>query len=204
MLGPPGSGKGTRAAMLKERLGVPAISTGTILRAEIAAGTDIGKKADGLISRGELVPDDIILDIVEKRFKQPDCEKGFILDGFPRTVAQAQALKDKGIEIDAVVELVISDEEIINRMSGRRICRKCDAAFHVEGKPPKKEDVCDDCGGELYIRADDAPETVKHRLENYHRSTEPLLSYYEDLLCKVDSTGGVGDALARILAALGI
>lgn len=204
MLGPPGSGKGTRAAMLKERLGVPAISTGTILRAEIAAGTDIGKKADGLISRGELVPDDVILDIVGKRFKQPDCEKGFILDGFPRTVAQAQALKDKGIEIDAVVELVISDEEIINRMSGRRICKKCDAAFHVEGKPPKVVDICDECGGELYIRADDAPETVKHRLENYHKSTEPLLVFYEDLLRKVDSTGEVGDALARIMAALGL
>lgn len=204
MIGPPGSGKGTQAAMLKERLGVPAISTGSILRSEIAAGTDIGLKADGYISRGELVPDDVILDIIERRFEKPDCENGFILDGFPRTVTQAQALEDKGIKIDAVVVLDIKDEVIIKRMSGRRICKKCDTAFHVESNPSKNEGVCDKCGGELYTRVDDASETVKNRLDTYHKNTEPLLVFYKSLLREVESYGNIDEVLNSILAALGI
>ncbi|MCL1819231.1 MAG: adenylate kinase [Oscillospiraceae bacterium] len=204
MLGPPGSGKGTQAAMLKEQLGVPAISTGAILRSEIAAGTDIGLKADGYISRGELVPDDVIIDIVERRFLQPDCQKGFILDGFPRTTAQAEALDAKGVKIDAVVVLNLDDEVIVKRMSGRRICKKCDASFHVEKNPPKAEGICDFCGGALYTRVDDAPETVRNRLDTYHKNTEPLLDYYKNLLRNVESYGNIDDVLKSILAALGV
>jgi len=203
MLGPPGSGKGTQAAMLKDKLGIPAISTGSILRSEIAAGTDIGLKADGYISRGELVPDDIILDIIERRFKQPDCEKGYILDGFPRTIAQAQALKERA-EIDAVVVLNIRDDVIIKRMSGRRICKKCDAAYHIESKPTKKEGVCDLCDGAIYIRADDVPETVKNRLDTYHKLTEPLLDFYNDKLRKVENYNGIDAVFNDILETLGV
>jgi adenylate kinase len=203
MLGPPGSGKGTQAAMLKDKLAVPAISTGSILRSEIAAGTDVGLKADGYIARGELVPDNIILDIVERRFSQPDCEKGYILDGFPRTVAQAEAL-NKRAEIDAVVVLDIEDDIIIERMSGRRICKKCDAAFHVSSKPPKTEGVCDLCEGQLYIRVDDAPETVKNRLDTYHKTTEPLLDFYKNKLRIVGKCGSIDETFNSVLAILGI
>jgi adenylate kinase len=203
MLGPPGSGKGTQAAMLKDKLGVPAISTGSILRAEIAAGTDIGLKADGYIARGELVPDDIILDIIERRFNQPDCENGYVLDGFPRTVAQAEALKERA-EIDAVVVLDIEDDVIIKRMSGRRICKRCDAAFHVSSKPPSKEDICDYCEGSLYVRVDDAPETVKNRLDTYHKITKPLLDFYKNKLRIVEKCGSIDEVFQSVQAVLGV
>lgn len=204
MLGPPGSGKGTQAALLKTRLGVPTISTGNILRSEITNGSDIGLQADAYISKGELVPDSIILDIVEKRLSEPDCEKGFILDGFPRTLAQAQALTNKGIEIDAVVMMDVSDDDIVDRMSGRRVCKKCDASFNLESKPPKISDVCDHCAGTLIIRDDDKPETVLNRLHAYHKNTEPLLEYYKNLLRRVVNRGTIEGNTQAVREALGL
>ena len=204
MIGPPGSGKGTQAAFMRKRLNVPSVSTGNILRAEIAAGSEVGKKAGEFVSKGELVPDDIILKIVERRLSQPDCENGFILDGFPRTAAQAEALERGGVKIDFVVMMNVSDEEIIRRMAGRRVCGDCGGSFHITDRPPEKEGVCDTCGGGLFIRDDDAPETVKRRLDTYRKNTAPLLDYYKDILKTVENRGSIDKNAEAVAKALGV
>ena len=178
MLGAPGAGKGTQAAILNQKLGIPTISTGNILRAAVKDGTPIGLKAKEYMDHGHLVPDEVIIGIINERLQAEDCKKGYILDGVPRTIAQAEALDKAGIVFDAVINLEISDEEILQRMSGRRVCEKCGASYHVVAIPPKVEGVCDACGGTLVQRADDAPKTVASRLEVYHRETEPLKEYY--------------------------
>ena len=179
LLGAPGAGKGTQAEILSKKLGIPTISTGNILRAAVKAGTSVGLKAKSFMDAGKLVPDDVILDILEERLAQPDCNGGYILDGVPRTIAQAEALEARGIEFDHVISLEVSDEDIVKRMDGRRVCSQCGTPFHIESNPPKVADVCDVCGGELIERDDDKPETVRHRLEIYHQSTEPLKDFYQ-------------------------
>lgn len=179
LLGAPGAGKGTQAEILSKKLGIPTISTGNILRAAVKAGTSVGLKAKSFMDAGKLVPDEVILDILEERLAQPDCNGGYILDGVPRTIAQAEALEKRGIEFDHVISLEVSDEDIVKRMDGRRVCSRCGTPFHIESNPPKVADVCDVCGGELIEREDDKPETVRHRLEIYHQSTEPLKDFYQ-------------------------
>ena len=181
LLGAPGAGKGTQAELLVEKLAIPAISTGNMLREAMANGTELGKKVKQFMDEGSLVPDELILGIVAERVAQPDCQKGFILDGVPRTLAQAQALEAAGVKIDHVVSIEVADSEIEGRMTGRRVCSHCGASYHVEANPPKTEGVCDLCGKELIIRKDDAPETVRHRLEVYHASTEILKDFYGKL-----------------------
>ena len=180
MLGAPGAGKGTQAEILSAKLGIPTISTGNILRAAIKEGTPIGLEAKSYMDAGKLVPDHVIIGIVAQRLAQSDCEKGFILDGVPRTLGQAKALDEQGVTFDHVLSIEISDAEIEERMSGRRVCQSCGAPYHVKAKPPKTEGVCDTCGGPLIQRDDDKPETVRKRLEVYHTETEPLKGYYEE------------------------
>ena len=177
LLGAPGAGKGTQAEILSAKLGIPTISTGNILRAAIKEGTSIGLEAKSYMDAGKLVPDSVIIGIVAQRLEQPDCSGGFILDGVPRTIGQAQALAQAGVTFDHVVSIEISDGEIEERMTGRRVCQNCGAPYHVKAKPPKVEGVCDTCGGPLVQREDDKPETVRHRLEVYHAETEPLKGY---------------------------
>lgn len=205
LLGAPGAGKGTQAELLVEKLAIPAISTGNMLREAIAQGTELGKKAKQYMDEGSLVPDELILGIVADRVAQSDCARGFILDGVPRTLAQAQALEDKGVQIDYVVSIEVDDSEIEGRMTGRRVCAKCGASYHVVANPPKQEGVCDLCGGELMIRKDDKPETVRHRLEVYHASTEVLKDFYAGLgrLCTVNGSQSIEGANEDILRAIG-
>ena len=181
LLGAPGAGKGTQAELLVEKLGIPAISTGNMLREAMAKGTPVGKQAKHYMDNGLLVPDEVILGIVAERVAQPDCANGFILDGVPRTLAQAEALEAKNIRIDHVVSIEIDDSVIEGRMTGRRVCGKCGASYHVVANPPKTEGVCDSCGAELVIRKDDAPETVRRRLDVYHAETEVLKDFYQKL-----------------------
>ena len=181
LLGAPGAGKGTQAELLVEKLSIPAISTGNMLREAMANGTELGKNAKKYMDEGSLVPDELILGIVADRVAQPDCQNGFILDGVPRTLAQAEALEAKGIRIDHVVSIEVDDSEIEGRMTGRRVCGHCGASYHIVANPPKTEGVCDHCGEELIIRKDDKPETVRHRLEVYHASTEVLKDFYQKL-----------------------
>ena len=180
LLGAPGAGKGTQAEILSKLMDVPTISTGNILRAAMKAGTEVGLKAKSYVESGKLVPDEVIIGIIQERLSQPDCAKGYILDGVPRTIPQAQTMEDMGLEVDCALSIEVEDEVIVRRMSGRRTCKDCSATFHVENNPPKVEGKCDFCGGELTIRADDAPETVKKRLETYHRETEPLKAFYAE------------------------
>ena len=180
LLGAPGAGKGTQAEILSKLLDIPTISTGNILRAAMKAGTEVGLKAKSYVESGKLVPDDVIIGIIQERLAEPDCAKGYILDGVPRTIPQAQTMEDMGVQIDCALSIEVEDEVIVRRMSGRRTCKDCSATFHVENNPPKVEGKCDFCGGELTIRADDAPETVKKRLETYHRDTEPLKAFYAE------------------------
>lgn len=191
-LGAPGAGKGTQADIFAAKLSIPTISTGNILRAAIADGTETGLKAKSYMDAGQLVPDEVILNIVKERLEQPDCQKGYILDGVPRTLAQAQALETMGVTFDKVVSLEVSDDSIVQRMSGRRVCAKCGAPYHVSAKPPKVDGVCDTCGGELIQRKDDKPETVLDRLGVYHAETEPLKEFYAQrgLLVTVQGDGG--------------
>lgn len=205
LLGAPGAGKGTQAELLVEKLAIPAISTGNMLREAIAQGTELGKKAKQYMDEGSLVPDELILGIVADRVTQPDCVRGFILDGVPRTLAQAQALEEKGVQIDYVVSIEVDDSEIEGRMTGRRVCVKCGASYHVVANPPKQEGVCDLCGGELMIRKDDKPETVRHRLEVYHASTEVLKDFYAKLgkLRTVNGSQSIEGANEDILRAIG-
>ena len=205
MLGAPGAGKGTQAAILNQKLGIPTISTGNILRAAVKDGTPIGLKAKEYMDHGHLVPDEVIIGIINERLQAEDCKKGYILDGVPRTIAQAEALDKAGIVFDAVINLEISDEEILQRMSGRRVCEKCVASYHGVAIPPKVEGVCDACGGTLVQRADDAPKTVASRLEVYHRETEPLKEYYakKGNLKEIFNQATVEGTTQKILEALG-
>ncbi len=206
LLGSPGSGKGTQAEALTKRLGIPCISTGNILREAIAQGTDIGLSARRYIDAGQLVPDDVIMGIMKERLSCADCADGFILDGFPRTLAQAEALAATGVTIDAVLSLEVPDEDIERRMSGRRSCRMCGNAYHTTSKPPRVEGLCDACGGELYRRDDDSPETVRARLNTYHTLTEPLRGYYEakGVLKTIPARDHMDTVTARCLEALGV
>lgn len=183
LLGAPGSGKGTQAKVLTEKYGIPQISTGDILREAVKNGSEMGIKAKAAMDRGELVSDEIILGIIKERLAKDDCQKGFILDGFPRTIPQAEALeillKDIAKKIDAVLSFNVNDNELFTRLTGRTVCKGCGASFHVKFNPPKKDDICDYCNGELIIRKDDAPETVSNRLEVYKKQTEPLISFYK-------------------------
>ena len=205
LLGAPGAGKGTQAELLVEKLSIPAISTGNMLREAIANGTELGKKVKKLMDNGSLVPDEVILDLVQERVAQPDCAKGFILDGVPRTLAQAEALEARGVCIDHVVSIEIDDEVIEGRMTGRRVCSKCGASYHIVANPPKTEGICDQCQSELITRKDDAPETVRHRLEVYHELTEVLKDFYGKLgkVRLVNGNQSIADAQKDILAAIG-
>ena len=180
LLGAPGAGKGTQAAILSERLGIPTISTGNILRAAVKNGTPVGLEAKRYMDAGQLVPDQVIIDIIVERLGEADCRNGFILDGVPRTIPQAEALEKAGVRFDCVLDIEVPDEEILRRMTGRRACTSCGATYHVTAAPPKTEGVCDSCGGPLTIRDDDKPETVLSRLETYHSQTEPLKQFYDD------------------------
>ncbi len=179
LLGAPGAGKGTQAAVISERLNIPQISTGNIIRAALKSGTEMGLKAKSFIEEGKLVPDEVVIGIIKERLVEDDCKAGFILDGFPRTIPQAEALDNMGIEIDKVIDIEVPDEVIVTRMSGRRVCEKCGRPYHTESLKPKVEGICDDCAGALIQRKDDHPDTVKARLEIYHNETEPLKGYYE-------------------------
>ena len=205
LLGAPGAGKGTQAEILTEKLSIPAISTGNMLREAIANGTELGKKVKQYMDEGSLVPDDLILSIVAERVTQPDCANGFILDGVPRTLAQAEALEAAGVKIDHVVSIEVPDSLIEGRMTGRRVCGHCGASYHVVANPPKTEGICDQCASELIIRKDDAPETVRHRLEVYHATTEVLKEFYGKLgrLRLVDGCQSIEGANEDILKAIG-
>jgi len=206
LLGAPGAGKGTQAEILSKILNVPTISTGNILRAAMKNGTAVGLKAKEYVDAGKLVPDDVIIGIVKERLAQPDCENGYILDGVPRTIPQAQAMEEMGVAVDCALSIEVEDALIIERMSGRRTCKDCSQTFHIVSNPPKVEGICDFCGGELNIRKDDAPETVKSRLETYHRETEPLKSFYEALgrLKTVENQPSIEATTAAIRNTLGI
>lgn len=208
MLGAPGAGKGTHAKKITEKFGIPAISTGDIFRENIKNGTEIGKKAKEYMDAGNLVPDELVCDLVVDRLKQDDCKNGYILDGFPRTIPQAEALtaalaKDDDA-IDYALEIFIEDQAIIDRMSGRRVCKSCGATYHVVNIPPKTEGVCDECDGELIVRDDDAPETVKKRLDVYHEQTAPLIDYYkkQGILKVIDGSKGLDTCFEEICGIL--
>ena len=203
-LGAPGAGKGTQAEIIAAELKIPTISTGNIIREALANGTEMGLKAKSFIEAGKLVPDDVVIGIIKDRLAADDCEGGFILDGFPRTIPQAEALDNMGIIIDKVVDIDVPDENIVNRMSGRRVCKACGSSYHIENKKPKVEGVCDACGGELQIRKDDAPETVLDRLNVYHEQTEPLKDYYAKCgkLRSVEGTAPIKEITASILKVL--
>ena len=204
LLGAPGAGKGTQAEILCDKLGIPTISTGNILRAAVKEGTPMGLKAKAFMDAGALVPDEVIVGIVKERLTQPDCANGFILDGMPRTIAQGEALEKMGVEIDKVLNIIVEDEAIMNRMAGRRVCAKCGASYHVKNKPSKVEGVCDRCGGELVIRKDDQPETVRERLVTYHEQTEPLVEFYRQRgkLVDIQDQGSIEKTNAYILKML--
>lgn len=192
LLGPPGAGKGTQAAELAQSLSIPAISTGNIIRAAVKEGTPVGVIAKGYIDKGELVPDETVVSLVEERLAADDCKNGYILDGFPRTITQAEIMVLKGIEVDRVVNIELADEIIVERLSGRRVCLKCGAAYHVKFNPPAEEGVCGVCGDKLVIRDDDNEEVILNRLSVYHSQTEPLIEFYEKQ-GKLKSISGEGD-----------
>ena len=208
LVGPPGAGKGTQARVLQTTFGIPQISTGDLLREAVRAGTPLGKQAQAYMDKGELVPDAVVTDLVVERTQQADCAKGFLLDGFPRTIAQADAiaseLSRRNQRLDAVISIVVPRQDLVERLSGRWICRSCQAMYHERFTPSKKSGVCDACGGQLYQRSDDTVETVNARLEIYERSTAPLLSYYRErsLLREVDGTGAPEAVSQRITTTL--
>ncbi|MBR3560310.1 MAG: adenylate kinase [Oscillospiraceae bacterium] len=204
LLGAPGAGKGTQAAILAKELSIPTISTGNILRAAVASGSELGKQAKACMESGALVSDEIIIGIIRDRLAEPDCAKGYILDGVPRTIGQAEAMEENGIKFDYVVSMEVSDETIMERMGGRRVCPKCGATYHVVAVPPKRDGICDECGSELITRKDDAPETVKSRLAVYHKETEPLKEFYRSrgVLVPVEDQGSVEATSAAILKLL--
>ena len=204
LLGAPGAGKGTQAEVICSKLSIPAISTGNIIREALSKGTEMGIKAKSYIDAGRLVPDDVVIGIIKERLAKDDCKNGFILDGFPRTIPQAEALDAMGVVIDRVIDIEVSDEAIVNRLSGRRVCSSCGASYHLEYKKPAKEGVCDSCGGELIQRKDDHPDTVLDRLRVYHEQTEPLKDYYSKagLLRVVEGQEEVAQTTALTLKAL--
>lgn len=208
MLGAPGAGKGTQAVNIAKEYNIPHISTGDIFRANIKNQTELGMKAKEYMDKGALVPDEITIGMLLSRIADKDCDNGFVLDGFPRTIPQAEslkkALKEQGAKIDCAVDIEVPDEDIINRMSGRRSCPNCGGTYHVTFNPPKQEGICDACGTELVQRADDKPETVLHRLKTYHEQTQPLIEFYENegVLVTVDGTKKPSEVLEDILGAL--
>ena len=206
LIGPPGAGKGTQGEILAEKLGIDTISTGLMLRTAIKEQTEVGKLAEQYINGGKLVPDDVIVSIVKERLSQPDCEKGFILDGFPRTTAQAEALTESGVKIDKVLSLEVDDDMIVKRLSSRRECSKCGAPYSTIFNTPKTEGKCDKCGGDLIQRADDNPDTIKNRLDVYHEQTEPIKGYYEKLglLVKAEGKNELEDTTRNVMKALGL
>ena len=209
LLGPPGAGKGTQAVKIVEKYGVPHISTGDIFRENIKNGTELGKKAQEYMNRGELVPDDLVIDLATSRLLEPDCENGFLLDGFPRTVYQAEKLDEflsaHDSKIDVVLDIAVAKEELIIRLTGRRVCKTCGASFHVVNIPPREEGVCDYCGGELIQRADDNLETVTNRIDVYESQTMPLINYYEEAgnIAHIDGANGLDSVFADIVKAIG-
>ena len=206
LLGAPGAGKGTQAEMLAAKLEIPTISTGNMLREAMANGSDLGKQVKQAMDEGKLVSDELVLGIVKERTAKPDCQNGFILDGVPRTLAQAKALDEMGVRLDHVVSLEIDDAVIEGRMTGRRVCPKCGASYHINANPPKKDNTCDQCESELVIRKDDAPETVKSRLAIYHETTEVLKDYYaaQNKLRIVEGNQSIEGAFQDILKVLGV
>jgi adenylate kinase len=207
-LGPPGAGKGTQAKILIERYGIPQVSTGDMLREHRAKGTELGKKAQEYMDKGQLVPDEVILGMVKERLSQPDCQKGFILDGFPRTVAQAEALdkllSEMGKKLDFALALIVPDDLLVERLTGRRTCKNCGMMYHIKYKPPKVEGKCDVCGGELYQRPDDNEETVRNRLKVYHEQTAPLIEYYKNkgILRDIDGSKSIEEITQQIISIL--
>jgi len=199
-LGAPASGKGTQGEMAAKKLSVPLISTGAMLRREMANKSELGIKSAGYIEKGDLVPDELVLEMVACRLKEKDCENGFLLDGFPRTLPQAKALDEMGIMLDKIISLEVPEDEIIKRITGRRLCKDCPQTFHMMFKPPKKEGICDDCGGELFLRSDDSEEVAKERLVVYGELTAPLKDYYKSrgLLFEVDGSGDIKDISLKI------
>lgn len=204
LLGAPGAGKGTQAEIISEKYNIPTISTGNIIRAALKNGTEMGLKAKSYIDAGELVPDNVVIGIIKERLSEADCKEGYILDGFPRTIPQVVALDDMGFVIDAALSIEVDDSEIVKRMSGRRVCEKCGASYHTEYKKPEVEGVCNLCGGNLVIRKDDEPETVKNRLNVYHEQTEPLKDFYKGCgkLIIVEGQDKVEDTTRLVLEAL--
>ena len=204
LLGAPGAGKGTQAEIISEKYNIPTVSTGNIIRAALKNGTEMGIKAKSYIDAGELVPDNVVIGIIKERLSEPDCKEGYILDGFPRTIPQAVALDDMGFVIDAALSIEVADSEIVKRMSGRRVFEKCGASYHTEYKKPDVEGVCNICGGNLVIRKDDEPETVKNRLNVYHEQTEPLKDFYKSCgkLIEVQGQDEVKDTTRLVLEAL--
>ena len=205
LLGAPGAGKGTQAGIVAAKLGIPTISTGNILREAIRNGTEVGLRAKAFMDKGQLVPDDVVIGIVRDRVARADCANGFILDGVPRTIPQAEALEDAGVSFDHVVSIEIDDAVIEQRMTGRRVCSGCGASYHITAHPPRKDGVCDHCGGELTTRADDAPETVRNRLQVFHRETEALKDFYGRLgkLSLVEGDRPIEEISKAILTAIG-
>ncbi len=209
LLGPPGAGKGTQAVKIVDKYGIPHISTGDIFRENIKNGTELGKKAQEYMNRGELVPDDLVIEIATDRLLKDDCKNGFLLDGFPRTVYQAEKLDEflaaHDGKVDKVLDIAVGKDELITRLTGRRVCKACGASFHVVNIPPKKEGVCDYCGGELIQRADDNLETVTNRIDVYEAQTKPLIDYYEKAgnIAHIDGTTGLDNVFADIVKALG-
>ncbi len=204
MLGAPGAGKGTQAAVLCEHFGIPTISTGNMIREALKNGTEMGLKTKSYMDDGKLVPDEVVIGIVKERLSEDDCKKGFILDGFPRTIPQAEALDNMGVDIQYVINIDVPDESIIKRMSGRRVCENCGRPYHIESLKPQKDGVCDDCGGTLVQRKDDHPDTVLARLDVYHKETEPLADYYrkQGKLVNVEGQNTVADTTAAVLKAI--
>jgi adenylate kinase len=208
LVGPPGAGKGTQAQFIASHLSIPKISTGDIFRANVSGGTELGKLAKGYMDRGDLVPDEVTIAMVRDRLAENDAQEGFLLDGFPRNVAQAEVLKkmlaDFGTGLDLVLELVVDDDEVVRRLAGRRTCRSCGKVWHVDFDPPKVDGICDACGGELFQRDDDREETIRHRLEVYQEQTAPLISFYADegILRGVDATGPVEEVTQRAMSEL--
>ena len=209
LIGPPGAGKGTQATRMIERLQVPQISTGDMFRAAVKEGTPMGKKAKEYMDKGALVPDDVVIGVVNERFGKPDCKKGFILDGFPRTLDQAKALdellKNLGTKLDHVVVIEVPDDYLVERLTGRRTCKGCNYMHHVKFDAPKKEGVCDKCGAELYQRDDDKEETIRQRLTNYHNQTSPLIEYYgkQNIVRMINGTGSMQQVQDAVKAAIG-
>ncbi|RPF49310.1 adenylate kinase [Thermodesulfitimonas autotrophica] len=208
IMGPPGAGKGTQAAEIVKELKIPHISTGDMLREAVKQGTEMGKKAKEYMDKGQLVPDEVIIGVVKERLGQPDCKVGFLLDGFPRTLPQAEALdqtlKEMGIKLDAVINIRVPREKIVDRITGRRVCRSCGDTYHVVNKPPKESGKCDKCGGELYQRSDDTAETVNKRLDVYEAQTQPLLDYYgkQGIVLDINGDQPINKVLEDILSAL--